>query len=199
MIGATHVFWKLGKRSQTDQQPKRRGRTDLEPSEAGQPIGGTCDGRYKKSMGRSACPGVIIKSWGRGRVPRATQLLPGCSESWHAQACRCWDHHGCSPGGWPHCWWDAGRLGSGWAKDGARRIFLGVYKSARKTAIFTLRCHSQGPTQDQLLADFDSLSWNLGSPSPNWDTGTLGFWCFSLSLSFFFLASLLIPMQPFPY
>lgn len=80
-----------------------------------------------------------------------------------------------------------------------REFSLGFYKSARKTATFMLRCHSQGPTQDQLLADFDSLSWNLGSPSPNWDTGTLGFWCFSLSFSFFFLVSLLIPMQPFPY
>ena len=52
---------------------------------------------------------------------------------------------------------------------------------------------------ETFLQGFDSLSWNLGSPSPNWDTGTLGFWCFSLSFSFFFLVSLLIPMQPFPY
>ena len=43
-----------------------------------------------------------------------------------------------------------------------RGFSLGFYKSARKTATFMLRCHSQGPTQDQLLADFDSLSWNLG-------------------------------------
>ena len=92
-----------------------------------------------------------------------------------------------------------GALVQGGPRMGPGGFSLGFYKSARKTAIFMLRCHSQGPTQDQLLADCDSLSWNLGSPSPNWDTGMLGFWCFSLSLSFFFLASLLIPMQPFPY
>lgn len=75
---------------------------------------------------------------------------------------------------------------------------LGFYKSARKTATFTLRCHSQGPTQDQLLADFDSVM------EPGQSFPELGHWhawllVLSLSLSFFFLASLLIPMQPFPY
>lgn len=42
----------------------------------------------------------------------------------------------------------------------------GFYKSASKTAAFMLRCHIQGPTQDQLLADFDSLSQSLGQSCP---------------------------------
>lgn len=158
MIGATHVFWKLGKRSQADQQPKRRGRRDLELSEAGQPVGGTCDGRYKKSVGRAACPGVIIKSWGGAECPGPLSftlaavshdtLRPADAETLTAAL----QGAGLAADGMQGAWVQGG------ARMGPGGFSLGFYKSARKTATFMLRCHSQGPTQDQLLADFDSLS-----------------------------------------
>lgn len=74
---------------------------------------------------------------------------------------------------------------------------LRFYKSASKTATFMPRCHIQGPAQDQLLAEFDSLSRSLGQSSPNRGTGKAWFLTHSIQ-PFFLVLTLLLLLSLFP-
>lgn len=95
----------------------------------------------------------------------------------------------------PGAWLAADGMQAAWLRVGQgfcpENFPLGSYKSAGETATFLLRCHIQGPTQDLLLADFDSLSRGLGLSCPN-----LGLWqslvfdaFHSATLSFYDLSS----------
>lgn len=113
-------------------------------------LGEPVDRRCRKSTCRTACWSVNIKSLIRDKHPGQLSfvLAPmnqiGCRSAVQRP-------HGCPPRGLAlllmECRLPWLKVGQGFCPED---FLLGFYKSASMTVTFMLKCHIQGPTQDQL-------------------------------------------------